>query len=187
MARISLAAIATKIASLFADNENGEIKEADLREVSTDLKDSFTHLDEFEDHEDDTNNPHEVTKAQVGLGSVDNTADLDKPVSNEQQVALNLKANIRREQLTGGEVVFTRDAIYGTIAAPITGNITTDLTGAQLGVELIVIHNDGGEPSYPAAFKKLNSSQAYDVGAVNYIFLKYINPTLVLVRIDNEV
>lgn len=30
-------------------------------------------------------NPHEVTKEQVGLGNVDNTADIDKPVSKPQK------------------------------------------------------------------------------------------------------
>jgi hypothetical protein len=35
-------------------------------------------------HTGSTNNPHAVTKAQVGLGGVDNTADLDKPVSTAQ-------------------------------------------------------------------------------------------------------
>lgn len=38
-------------------------------------------------------NPHGVTKAQVGLGSVDNTSDANKPVSSAQQAALNLKLN----------------------------------------------------------------------------------------------
>lgn len=32
------------------------------------------------DHVNNTNNPHSVTKAQVGLGNVDNTADADKSV-----------------------------------------------------------------------------------------------------------
>ena len=40
-----------------------------------------------------TNNPHAVTAAQVGLGSVDNTRDTDKPVSAATQTALNSKAN----------------------------------------------------------------------------------------------
>lgn len=40
-----------------------------------------------------TGNPHAVTKAQVGLGSVNNTADLDKPVSTATQSALNAKAD----------------------------------------------------------------------------------------------
>lgn len=38
-------------------------------------------------------NPHEVTKAQVGLDKVDNTADLSKPISAATQEALNGKLN----------------------------------------------------------------------------------------------
>lgn len=34
-----------------------------------------------------TNNPHSVTKAQVGLGNVDNTSDVNKPVSTAQAAA----------------------------------------------------------------------------------------------------
>lgn len=40
-------------------------------------------------HLADTNNPHGVTKAQVGLGNVDNTSDLEKPVSTAQATADN--------------------------------------------------------------------------------------------------
>ena len=38
-----------------------------------------------------TTNPHNVTKAQVGLGSVDNTADVDKPNSNATIASLAFK------------------------------------------------------------------------------------------------
>ena len=44
-------------------------------------------------HVADTSNPHNVTKAQVGLGNVDNTSDLDKPISTATQTALDLKAD----------------------------------------------------------------------------------------------
>lgn len=44
-------------------------------------------------HTGNTSNPHNVTKAQVGLGNVDNTSDANKPVSTATQTALNLKAN----------------------------------------------------------------------------------------------
>lgn len=40
----------------------------------------------------DINNPHEVTKEQIGLGNADNTADADKPISNETKKALDEKA-----------------------------------------------------------------------------------------------
>src|SRR5690625_1355910 len=39
-------------------------------------------------HVSDTDNPHGVTAAQVGLGSVDNTADADKPTSTAQRSGL---------------------------------------------------------------------------------------------------
>ena len=43
-------------------------------------------------HIADKANPHSVTKAQVGLGNVDNTSDLNKPVSTATQSAINAKA-----------------------------------------------------------------------------------------------
>ena len=44
--------------------------------------------DSLNAHIADKNNPHNVTKAQVGLGNVDNTADIDKPVSNAVNSAI---------------------------------------------------------------------------------------------------
>lgn len=38
-----------------------------------------------------TNNPHSVTKSQVGLGNVDNTSDANKPVSTAQSTAIGLR------------------------------------------------------------------------------------------------
>lgn len=43
------------------------------------------------DHIRNKMNPHEVTKEQVGLGNVDNTADIDKPISTLMQYALDTK------------------------------------------------------------------------------------------------
>ena len=42
---------------------------------------------------DDGTNPHATTQSDVGLDQVDNTADIDKPVSTAQQNALNTKAS----------------------------------------------------------------------------------------------
>jgi hypothetical protein len=47
-----------------------------------------------ETHTGRKDNPHNVTKDQVGLGSVDDTSDLDKPISRAVQEALNQKVNI---------------------------------------------------------------------------------------------
>ncbi len=43
-------------------------------------------------HTGNTSNPHSVTKTQVGLGSVDNTADASKPVSTAQAASIATKA-----------------------------------------------------------------------------------------------
>jgi hypothetical protein len=42
-----------------------------------------------------------LAKADVGLGNVDNTSDVNKPVSTAQQTALNLKANLASPTFTG--------------------------------------------------------------------------------------
>ena len=49
--------------------------------------------DSLDVHIADKANPHNVTKAQVGLGNVDNTADIDKPISNAMESALLEKAD----------------------------------------------------------------------------------------------
>ena len=58
-----------------------------------------------EEHIASKTNPHGVTKAQVGLGQVDNTADLDKPISKAAQAALDLKAD---KSALSGYVPITR-------------------------------------------------------------------------------
>lgn len=47
----------------------------------------------YDNHLVNTSNPHSVTKSQIGLSNVDNTSDVNKPVSSATQTALNTKAN----------------------------------------------------------------------------------------------
>ena len=55
--------------------------------------DKISDLDEsLAKHTADFENPHAVTKAQLGLGNVDNTSDSDKPISTATQKALDEKA-----------------------------------------------------------------------------------------------
>lgn len=72
-------------------------------------------------HVNDRWNPHRVTREQVGLGQVDNTPDLDKPVSTAQQQALDGK--IDREE--GKELVASAEvaklANIGTYLSESTG------------------------------------------------------------------
>ena len=62
--------------------------------MARDNKEAIDELDDaLSDHKNDKNNPHEVTKSQVGLGNVDNTSDLSKPVSTATQTELNKKVD----------------------------------------------------------------------------------------------
>lgn len=40
-------------------------------------------------HKNNTENPHKVTKEQIGLSNVDNTSDLEKPISKPQKEYIN--------------------------------------------------------------------------------------------------
>jgi len=64
-----------------------------------------------------------VTKEHVGLDEVDNTADLDKPVSDATQDALDLKADLAGATFTGDVTVETNMLIEGNLT--ITGTSTT--------------------------------------------------------------
>lgn len=58
--------------------------------ITSDIDAVQTNL---ETHINNKSNPHEVDKAQVGLGNVDNTSDANKPISTATQNALNSKFN----------------------------------------------------------------------------------------------
>lgn len=73
---------------------------ADQADLSAEL-DTMATVADLTAHTGSTSNPHGVTKAQVGLGSVDNTSDAAKPVSTATQTALDLKAPLASPALTG--------------------------------------------------------------------------------------
>lgn len=51
---------------------------------------------DFISHIENYNNPHNVTKNQIGLGNIDNTSDLNKPISIATQIELDKINNILR-------------------------------------------------------------------------------------------
>ena len=64
--------------------------------TAQDLKDEIDAISsgtgvQLQIHLDDLNNPHQVTKSQVGLNEVNNTSDANKPISIATQSALDLK------------------------------------------------------------------------------------------------
>ena len=78
---------------------------SDLEQMINDAEDDISLLEKeikaaLDSHINDYNNPHQVTKEQVGLDQVDNTSDLNKPISTLTQQALDYEANLRDEMDT---------------------------------------------------------------------------------------
>ena len=82
------------------------------------------------EHEQDTSNPHNVTKAQVGLGNVDNTSDIDKPVSTAQATAINNAVSTHNVSETAHSNQFSQ---YRTSASQdtIDNQIKSDIANLQ--------------------------------------------------------
>ena len=90
-------------------------------------------------HTNNTSNPHSVTKDQVGLSNVDNTSDVDKPVSTATQTALDTK----QETLVSGT------------------NIKTINGESLLGAGNIVVSGGGGiAETFETISKNLAASNA---------------------------
>ena len=81
---------ATKIHDGTVDNTEFGYLDGVTSSIQTQIN---TDVQDLVDHEADLANPHAVTQTQVGLGNVDNTSDLDKPISLDTQTALDLKAD----------------------------------------------------------------------------------------------
>ena len=75
-------------------------------------------------------NPHGVTKAQVGLGNANDTSDADKPISIATQDALDLKANADNAELTGIPTAPT-----ATVGTDTTQLATTAFVKAEVASE----------------------------------------------------
>lgn len=96
--------------------------------TKTETDDNFTgksYEDIVDNHIADTDNPHQVTKSQVGLGNVDNTADLDKPISTATKTYVDNADNGLQGQIT---TINTTIGGYGNI---VTHNVSEFATAAQ--------------------------------------------------------
>ena len=74
----------------FKENEDGSVTISASGDVASE---DTVARETIDNHKLDKNNPHNVTAEQVGLNNVDNTADLDKPISTAVQTALNDKVD----------------------------------------------------------------------------------------------
>lgn len=88
-----------------------------------------------------------LVKADVGLGSVDNTSDANKPVSTATQNALDLKAPLASPTLTG---------------IPAAPTAAADTTTTQLATTAFVVGQAAAEPPLaPAVTAAVGTSKKY--------------------------
>ena len=110
-----------------------QTKITDFNKLNSDLVDDINSTNKFvsntektnwNNHIANTNNPHNVSKTQIGLGNVDNTSDMDKPISTAAQAALNNKVG--------------REAGKGLSTNDFTTNEKTKLADIEEGAEVNV-------------------------------------------------
>lgn len=113
----------------------------------------YASYDDLQDHIADADNPHKVTKTQVGLGLVDNTSDVDKPVSVAQAAAIAAcKVSAKSVTMLAASWVgsdpYTQRVVVGGTAA--NSKVDIQLSAEQhaalgdLGIDFLQIENANG-------------------------------------------
>ena len=129
-----------------------------LRTAMDKVNDNFTELYDADTsgaaalaaHIADTDNPHEVSKADVGLGNCDNTSDTNKPISTATQTALDGKAPLASPALSGTPTAPT--AAPATNSTQIATTAYADAAAAAAAAALVA--------SSPSALDTLNELAA---------------------------
>ena len=108
---------------------------------------------ELNTHTGNKSNPHSVTKSQVGLGNVDNTSDINKPISNATQTALNNKLDVNGTAVkatadgSGNNIVntyLTKSSASSTYAAKSNSLAGYGITNAYTKTEMDELLKDVG-------------------------------------------
>lgn len=137
-------ALEDEISALETDLNDKISNEQSARiEADNTLQGNIDTLDgKIDTHIADKTNPHEVTKTQVGLGNVDNTSDLNKPISTATQTALNGKQNTIsdlseiRSNASNGQSAYNTIQNYGDIVTYDVSDFATNLQGQKADTAL---------------------------------------------------
>lgn len=148
---------------------DGTLSDQTDLQAALDLKATISALST---HESDATNPHSVTATQVGLGNVDNTSDVNKPVSTAQATADSLRLLLTGGTVTGQikgitpaaapdltrkDYVDTADALkLNLTGGTMTGGL--NLGNGSAASNLVVRATTGGFSSM--SFKRVDNSNA---------------------------
>lgn len=80
-----------EILNFLTGYEDTDTLQSILSDLKNEINQNITEIESnLTSHINNKSNPHNVTKQQIGLSNVDNTSDLNKPVSTATQNALNI-------------------------------------------------------------------------------------------------
>lgn len=139
------------------DNTSDVNKPVSTAQASADAAVASNAASNLAAHTGNTSNPHNTTKAQVGLANVDNTSDANKPVSTATQTALNGKVNttdlVWRKV---AEVDFTSTPVasldYTLLSSENRFRLRLDNVGPASGDQNILLYcADSGQPAEQSA------------------------------------
>jgi hypothetical protein len=108
-----------------------------------------------------------ATKTDVGLGSVDNTSDADKPISTATQTALNLKANAANPSLTGTATLGNAFIFTGDFDTRANRPTFKSNTGTTTGFRLLPPSNTTNNLTAITAFTNtdINNADIISIGS----------------------
>lgn len=131
-----------------------------------------------------------VNKTDLGLNNVDNTSDLNKPISTATQTALDSKESLYSPQTDSTAFRFDSKHVHATTGvggalAALTGNISVWLGTNIVNTTSIMLHNDSVEPTFSSEFIKSADSLPYVTGQDNVIVATMVNqnPTKIIYKI----
>jgi len=141
-------------------------------------------------HATRTDNPHSVTQTQVGLPNVDNTTDLNKPISTATQTALDGKGTA--DPVTTVQTTTATTGTGATIAIA-TGEqkvIRARVTGFESATDdtfwkemTFGVKNVGGTVSIVGS---IGSTFGYDAGAIAWTVLAGVSGSNAIVEVTGE-
>lgn len=136
----------------FNKPEGPELYDVTQFNENADLIDSYLY-----GHASNKNNPHDVTKEQLGLENVDNTSDFNKPISRAMQAALDQKADKSSASAVTG-VKGNAETDYRT------GNVNITKTHIGLGnVQNVSTNNQTPTFSMAGTLAKLTSGETLTI------------------------
>lgn len=109
-------------------------------------EETYATKTELSAHTGNTSNPHGVTKSQVGLGNVDNTSDVNKPVSTATQTELDKKLDKTEAATTYATQAAVANKVdkvsgKGLSTNDFTNSEKSKLSGIETGAQVNTIYD----------------------------------------------